>query len=99
MYAAKHRHCAIAKLLLNKGANVNTQGRRYSNALQAASFKGHQAVAKLLLNKGADVNAQGRYFGNALYAAAYAGNNRVLKRLIKRDSIRQLHNSYSRTLL
>jgi len=66
MYAAKHRHCAIAKLLLNKGANVNTQGRRYSNALQAASFKGHKAVVKLLLNKGANVNTQEGYFGNAL---------------------------------
>ncbi|CAN9326560.1 unnamed protein product [Alternaria alternata] len=70
-----------------------------STRLQAASFKGHQAVAKLLLNIGADVNAQGGYFGNALYAAAYAGNNGVLERLIERDSIRQLHDSYGRTLL
>jgi hypothetical protein len=33
MYAVKHRYYKIAKLLLNKGANVNAQGREYSNAL------------------------------------------------------------------
>jgi ankyrin repeat protein len=54
---------------------------------------------KLLLNKGADVNAQRGYYGNALHAATYAGNNEVLERLIERDGIRQLYDSYGRTLL
>jgi ankyrin repeat protein len=86
-------------LLLNKGAEVNAQCRHYSNALQAASAKGHKQIVKLLLNKGANINAQGRTYSNALQAAAYAGNNKVLKRLIKKDSIRQLQDPYHRTLL
>ena len=31
-------HMEIAKLLLEKGADVNTKGREYGNALQVASY-------------------------------------------------------------
>ncbi len=34
-------HEKIVKILLDKGADVNTQGGEYSNALQAASSGGH----------------------------------------------------------
>jgi ankyrin repeat protein len=53
-------------MLFNKGANVNAQGRCYSNALQAALLRGHELAVKLLLNKGANANAQGRYYSSAL---------------------------------
>ena len=33
MYTVKHGHCAIAKLLLDKSANVNAQGGYFGNAL------------------------------------------------------------------
>ena len=45
-------------MLLNKEADVNAQGGKYGNALQAASNHGHDIVVQMLLNKGADVNAQ-----------------------------------------
>ncbi|KAF2856939.1 hypothetical protein T440DRAFT_438129 [Plenodomus tracheiphilus IPT5] len=105
MYAVKHGHCAMAELLLDKGAEANAQGGHfgnggyYGNALQAASFEGHEVVVRLLLDKGANVNAQGGHFGNALQAAAYTGNNAILERLIEKDSIRQLQDPYDRTLL
>jgi ankyrin repeat protein len=44
-------------MLLNKGADVNAQGRYHSNALYAALVRGYEAVVRLLLNKGANVNA------------------------------------------
>jgi ankyrin repeat protein len=53
-------------LLLDNSANVNTQGRFYSNALQAALYRRYIAIVKLLINKGADINAQGREFSTAL---------------------------------
>ena len=52
-------HEAVVRLLLEKGANVNAEGGKYGNALQAASFGGHEAVVRLLLEKGANVNAEG----------------------------------------
>ena len=50
---------AIAKLLIEKGADVNAQGGDYKTALHAASLRGHEAIARLLIEKGADVNAHG----------------------------------------
>lgn len=55
-------------MLLDKGANVNAEGGKYGNALQAASSGGHKNVVTMLLDKGADVNAQGGLFSNALQA-------------------------------
>ena len=48
------------QLLLDEGANVNTQGGGYGNALQAATYKGNLAAMQLLLNdQGVDVGAKG----------------------------------------
>ncbi|KAF2627576.1 ankyrin, partial [Macroventuria anomochaeta] len=75
------------KLLLNEGADVNAQGRRYGNALQAASYGGHkQQVVKMLLDKGANVNAQGGLYGNALQAASYGGHEQVVKMLLDKGA-------------
>ncbi|KAH8752789.1 hypothetical protein F5883DRAFT_432988, partial [Diaporthe sp. PMI_573] len=38
-------------MLLERSADVNTQGRYYGNALQAASCEGHKEVVKLLLER------------------------------------------------
>ena len=60
----------IVGLLLDKGAEINAQGGKYSNALQAASVKGHERIVGLLLEKGAEVNPQdGQHSDNALQAA------------------------------
>jgi hypothetical protein len=40
-------------MLLDKDAEVNAQGGRYGNALQAASWGGHEQVVTMLLNAGA----------------------------------------------
>jgi ankyrin repeat protein len=47
----------MARLLLNKGADINTQGGEYRTALQAAALGRNIEIARLLLNKGADINA------------------------------------------
>lgn len=52
MLAAEDGHKQVVKLLLDKGAEVNVQGRVYGNALQAASQGDHEAV-KLLVAWGA----------------------------------------------
>ncbi|KAK6342428.1 hypothetical protein TWF718_007829 [Orbilia javanica] len=65
----------VAEILLAAGADVNAQGGRYGNVLQAAAIGtatgatpiGHRIVAKLLKAK-VDVNARGGPYGNALQA-------------------------------
>ncbi|SLM37284.1 ankyrin repeat domain containing protein [Lasallia pustulata] len=65
-------------MLLDKGADVNAQGKEYGNALQAASERGHDQVVRMLLDKGANVNAQGGEYGNALQAASSRGHDQVV---------------------
>ncbi|KAI7761735.1 hypothetical protein LZL87_013585 [Fusarium oxysporum] len=72
--------------LTTEGADVNTQGGEYGNALQAASFKGNLKIVQLLLDKGADVNAQGGKFGNALQAASYSRNQEVVQLLLDKGA-------------
>jgi hypothetical protein len=45
--------------MLDAGTDVNAQGGRYGNALQAASWEGHET----LLDAGVDVDAQGGEYG------------------------------------
>ncbi|KAH8727407.1 ankyrin repeat domain-containing protein [Phaeosphaeriaceae sp. PMI808] len=95
--AAEHGHQRMVKLLLDAGAEINAQGRRYGialqeagrrygNALQAASAGGHEQVVKLLLDAGAKVNAQGRFHGNALQAASAGGHEQVVKLLLDKGT-------------
>jgi ankyrin repeat protein len=69
--------------LIEKRADVNAQGGRYGNALQAASSNGNQEIVKLLIEKGADVNVQGERYGNALQAASSNANQEIVKLLIE----------------
>ncbi|CUS08890.1 unnamed protein product, partial [Tuber aestivum] len=69
------------EFLVNRKAdtvNVNAQGGRYGNALQAAAIQGNESVVRFLLERGAEVNARGGYNGNALQAAAIRGNESVV---------------------
>ncbi|KAH8728164.1 ankyrin repeat domain-containing protein [Phaeosphaeriaceae sp. PMI808] len=86
VYAVEHGHYEMAKLLLDKGADVDAQGGGYGNALQAASSKGHEQIVKLLLDKGADVNAQSGYHGNALQAASFRGHEQIVKLLLDKGA-------------
>jgi ankyrin repeat protein len=84
--ATKTGQYEMAKLLLNKGADVNARGGEYGNALQAASLGGHEQVVKLLLDKGSDVNARGGVYGNALQAASDRGHEQVVKMLLDKGA-------------
>ncbi|KAJ7266754.1 ankyrin repeat domain-containing protein [Mycena rebaudengoi] len=48
----------MVQLLLDRGTDVNAQGRYYGNALQAASLEGHEAVVQLLLDQGANATSR-----------------------------------------
>lgn len=54
-------HATVAKLLLDRGADIDTQGLGgfYGSPPGAAGYMGQFAVAELLLDRGADVKARG----------------------------------------
>jgi len=83
LYVASHEGLAQAvSAILAAGAEVNAQGGRLGNALQAASSGGHEQVVQMLLAAGAEVNAQGGHFGNALQAASSRGDEKVVQMLL-----------------
>jgi ankyrin repeat protein len=69
----------VVRLLLERGADVNGQGRLYNNALYVASEGGHEAVVRQLSKHGANVNAQGGLYGNALSVAVARGHKVVVR--------------------
>ncbi|KAJ7278167.1 hypothetical protein C8J57DRAFT_1576462 [Mycena rebaudengoi] len=84
--AARSGSLGMVQLLISQGANMNAEGGRYGNALQAASKGGHEAVTQLLLDQGANVNAQGGSLGNALTAASLFGHEAVVQLLLDRGA-------------
>jgi hypothetical protein len=87
-YACLGGLARAARDLMNEGADVNAQGGRYGNVLQAASLRGHLEIVQLLLDKGADINAQGGFYGNALQAASEGGHLEVVHLLNQRNANR-----------
>ena len=82
MHCKQHRMVVMGKVvqtLLDARADVNAQGGKYGNALQAASYGGHEKVVQILMNAGAEVNAQGGEYGNALQAASENGHEKVVQ--------------------
>ena len=59
LWAAKRGHEGIAKLLLEKGANVDATNGAGQTPLHQASEDGHLNIVKLLLEKGANMDAVG----------------------------------------
>jgi ankyrin repeat protein len=73
MYAVKHGHCAIAKLLLDKGADVNTQGGYFGNALHAATCAGNNEVLERLIERDSIRQLHDSYGLTLLWWAAAGG--------------------------
>jgi ankyrin repeat protein len=83
-WASLRGHYETVQILLENGADVNTQGGFYGNDLQAASEGGHLETVKILLERGADVNSQGGEYGNALYVVSQRGHLEIMKILLER---------------
>lgn len=75
------------KLLLDRGAKVNTRAQsRFSALMVAAQYQDSTAAMNLLLDRGADVGSPAEggapvFNANPFFLASYAGNAAVLKRL------------------
>ena len=78
MEAADEGHVEVVRLLLESGADINTQ-EDYGNgatALMEAAGNGHVEVVRLLLENGADTNTQNNSGRTVLMYAAWGGRCR-----------------------
>jgi len=82
VWAIRDRHFDVAKLLIERGADVN-----YWLALQYAAESGDMNTVNLLLEKGAEVNAIGYYgYASPLVAAGRGGKKTVVERLLEKGA-------------
>ncbi|KAJ7487066.1 ankyrin repeat domain-containing protein [Mycena latifolia] len=84
--ASSNGHIHLVQLLIDAGAEINSQDDLYGHPLNAACKNGHESVVQLLIEKGADVNALGGRYGNALQAASIEGHAAVVQLLIQKGA-------------
>lgn len=88
-----------AKELLETGAEVNTPGGYYGNALCVASSGGHEEVVRLLLEKGADWTVPTQSGLMPLHASLRYGHVSVIQLLLNKDSESCKKDNLGRSLL
>ncbi|KAG4432770.1 hypothetical protein IFR05_011753 [Cadophora sp. M221] len=98
-WAAANGHEAVVKLLLEKGAELETSSSSGRTPLSFAAARGHEAVVKLLLEKGAELETLDSYGRTPLSYAAARGHEAVVKLLLEKGAELETSSSSGQTLL
>jgi ankyrin repeat protein len=89
VYACMHGHLGAAKLLLERGAQIDTipGGFDYSGtALHYAALKGHRAMVEFLIGRGADVSIRDTKVGQTPAGWADYGGHPEIKDVLRQQS-------------
>jgi ankyrin repeat protein len=100
-WAAEMGHEAVVKLLLEKGAELETKDKEYGRTpLSWAAINRHEAVVKLLLEKGAELETKDTKYGRTLLSwAAEIGHEAVVKLLLEKGAELETKSDNGRTPL
>jgi len=79
-------HVDVARMLVERGADVSVQAEYGRTALHLALFGGHVDVARMLVERGADVSVQAEDGWTALHWASYKGHVDVARMLVERGA-------------
>ncbi|KAK0369745.1 ankyrin repeat and protein kinase domain-containing protein [Colletotrichum limetticola] len=77
----------VAKILLEKGVDLNAHHESYGDPLQAASYRGSIEIVRMLLDRGADEHSAAGWFGKAIHAAM-AGFHAEIRQILLTHAIR-----------
>ncbi|KAJ7017942.1 ankyrin repeat-containing domain protein [Mycena alexandri] len=79
MVAAYYDHSQVVQLLIEKGANANSQGAMYD-----AANRGNHSTVQALIRGGADLNfSPSRICGTPLWAAATRGHHSIVQIMVE----------------
>jgi ankyrin repeat protein len=92
-------HIEVAKLLIERGADVNALDEEKWTPLHFASRFGHLDVAKWLLAHGASVNSQKKDGWTPLHSAAYRGHFQIARILLDHKARVNIRDNDGRTPL
>lgn len=97
-YASRSGHAGICQLLLERGADVNSQTRSgKASSLHRAAYSGHSGVLKTLITHGADPRLCDSDGQTALHKAAEKMQGEVVKILLDLDSsLRKVKDKHGR---
>ena len=96
LQAAKNDELEAIKVLVKKGADINTQDENRATVLMWAAYKGNLEAVKFLVKNKADFNKKGiiyidekktGYYGNLLGIAAGENKAKILKYLLEECKI------------
>lgn len=96
LFFAAERNPEIARILLEKGANINARNDRDETPLMCAT---HEETVIALLDKGADINVQDREGNTALVHAIRNHNAKKVHRLLERGADVAIKNRRGETAL
>jgi Ankyrin repeats (3 copies)/Ankyrin repeats (many copies) len=98
--AAENGHEVVVKLLLEKGAELESKDSEYGRTpLSRAAENGDEAVVKLLLEKGAELESKDKYGQTPLSWAAENGHGAVVKLLLEKGAELEPKDKYGQTPL
>jgi len=86
-FAAPYGNTEIVKMLLDKGAEINSKDDGGYTPLMLAAYSDflNAAVVKMMLEKGAPIDARGNDGETALTLARKKGNTEVVQLLLNHD--------------
>jgi outer membrane protein assembly factor BamB/ankyrin repeat protein len=99
MRALYGRHIDVARVLIDKGADVNARRKDGATVLWAAAHAGRLDFVELLLAKGANPDIQDSSGGTALMRAAYRGDATMAKALLEKGANPNLRTKRGSTAL
>ena len=86
-WAAETKQVAVARVLIENGANVNATHSLDGTPLHKAAIRGPVEMVELLMKAGADIHARSIRNGpTPLHSAAMSGNADIVRMLIKAGS-------------
>ena len=94
MIALSNHEAEIAKLLVEKGTDINIKNKNGSTALIYTAVYNEEEIAELLIKKGADINEKNNFGNTALYLAAYHNSIEVAKLLIEKGADINIKNNH-----
>lgn len=86
--ACRNGHTAVAKLLLDRGADVNAKGILGGTGLHWAAINGHKGTVAFLLAHGADLTIRDVNFHSTPEGWAAEGGHDEIRDLLRRSSTR-----------
>ena len=93
-WASLGGHYDVARLILDRGANIAAKDHRGETPLHLASSAGHESTTQMLLDYGANVDATDTQHQTPLHRASHGGHSKIIQTMLENGADIQSRNDY-----